>query len=62
MPGHSEDAKVTKANVELLEKLVKEHDAIFLLMDSRESRWLPTVLGAAMDKVNYLFIFVISYH
>lgn len=51
MPGHSEDAKVTKTNVELLEKLIKEHDAIFLLMDSRESRWLPTVIGAAMDKI-----------
>jgi len=55
MPGHSEDAKVTKTNVELLEKLIKEHDAIFLLMDSRESRWLPTVIGAAMDKVNYIY-------
>ena len=54
MPGHPvPDSSVaeTKAEVEKLEKLVSEHDAIFLLMDSRESRWLPTVLGAAKEKV-----------
>jgi len=51
MPGHNEDKKITKENVELLEKLFDEHDAIFLLMDSRESRWLPTVLGAVKEKI-----------
>ena len=56
MPGHpipSSDAALSqaKADVEKLEKLFDEHDAIFLLMDSRESRWLPTVLGAAKGKV-----------
>lgn len=54
MPGHpvaaaSEDA--TAADVAKLESLIKEHDAIFLLMDSRESRWLPTVIGAATGKI-----------
>lgn len=47
-PGSTEQAK---ADVAALEKLVDEHDAIFLLMDSRESRWLPTVLGAAKGKI-----------
>lgn len=54
MPGHPiplASLEQTKKDVALLEKLVDEHDAVFLLMDSRESRWLPTVLGAAKGKV-----------
>lgn len=38
-------------NFKLLEKLIDEHDAIFLSLDSREARWLPTVLGIAKDKI-----------
>lgn len=34
-----------------LQTLFEQHDVIFLLMDSRESRWLPTVMGVAMNKV-----------
>jgi ubiquitin-like modifier-activating enzyme ATG7 len=53
MPGHpippgSEEQ--TKADVNALENLFDTHDAVFLLMDSRESRWLPTVLGSAKGK------------
>ncbi|KAL0953093.1 hypothetical protein HGRIS_004364 [Hohenbuehelia grisea] len=54
MPGHPVPAasvEQTKADVKTLERLFDEHDAIFLLMDSRESRWLPTVLGAAKGKI-----------
>ncbi|KAI5986831.1 hypothetical protein EDD15DRAFT_2296653 [Pisolithus albus] len=54
MPGHPipvSSTEQTKEDVALLEKLFDEHDAVFLLMDSRESRWLPTVLGAAKNKI-----------
>ena len=54
MPGHPiPPASVAQAqkDVEQLESLFDTHDAVFLLMDSRESRWLPTVLGAAKGKV-----------
>lgn len=52
MPGHAvgqneEAIQEVLENLERLEKLVKEHDVIFLLTDSRESRWLPTVLACA---------------
>jgi ubiquitin-like modifier-activating enzyme ATG7 len=58
MPGHpipSGSLEQTKQDVAKLEKLVEEHDAVYLLMDSRESRWLPTVLGAAKGKVSTRF-------
>ncbi|ORY26898.1 hypothetical protein BCR39DRAFT_540015 [Naematelia encephala] len=54
MPGHpvpSTGTEATKADVAKLESLIAEHDAVFLLMDSRESRWLPTVIGASLGKI-----------
>ncbi|KJA17472.1 hypothetical protein HYPSUDRAFT_46420 [Hypholoma sublateritium FD-334 SS-4] len=56
MPGHpippnASSISQAKADVEKLESLIEEHDAVFLLMDSRESRWLPTVIGAAKGKI-----------
>lgn len=54
MPGHPippSSVGKTKKDIETLEKLIDEHDALFLLMDSRESRWLPTVIGASRGKV-----------
>lgn len=54
MPGHPippASVEQTKKDVQLLEQLFDEHDVVFLLMDSRESRWLPTVLGASKGKV-----------
>ncbi|SNX87535.1 probable APG7 - component of the autophagic system [Melanopsichium pennsylvanicum] len=54
MPGHPvppNSEQQVKADVERLEKLMDEHDVVYLLMDSRESRWLPTLLGAAKSKL-----------
>ncbi|KAI0081032.1 E1-like protein-activating [Panus rudis PR-1116 ss-1] len=54
MPGHPippASVAQTKKDIETLEKLFDEHDVVFLLMDSRESRWLPTVMGAAKGKI-----------
>jgi ubiquitin-like modifier-activating enzyme ATG7 len=52
MAGHPilEEKKV-KEEYQTLEELIKTHDAIFLLMDTRESRWLPTVMGKAHGKI-----------
>jgi ubiquitin-like modifier-activating enzyme ATG7 len=49
MPGHA-DANV-EANLSQLDALVREHDCVVLLTDTWESRWLPTVLGAAHEKM-----------
>jgi ubiquitin-like modifier-activating enzyme ATG7 len=56
MPGHNvgsdpeQHAKLYKVTMEL-EELIKAHDVIFLLLDSREARWLPTVQGIAHNKL-----------
>jgi len=52
MLGHPVmDEEKTRGEYETLKRLIDEHDAIFLLMDTRESRWLPTVIGKATDKI-----------
>ncbi|KAE8400431.1 hypothetical protein BDV37DRAFT_204472 [Aspergillus pseudonomiae] len=52
MAGHPVlDAEKTREEFELLKRLIDEHDVIFLLMDTRESRWLPTVMGKAAGKI-----------
>lgn len=56
MPGHpvnSSEATVAQArrDVAQLEALISGHDVVFLLMDTRESRWLPTVIAASQRKV-----------
>uniref|UniRef100_A0A8C1KVB0 Ubiquitin-like modifier-activating enzyme ATG7 n=1 Tax=Cyprinus carpio TaxID=7962 RepID=A0A8C1KVB0_CYPCA len=56
MPGHPVNfSELTMAqarqDVEQLEKLISEHDVVFLLMDTRESRWLPTVIAASQRKL-----------
>ncbi|KNZ54906.1 E1-like protein-activating enzyme G [Puccinia sorghi] len=54
MPGHPIPPNLieqTKAQVAQLEALFDRHDVVYLLMDSRESRWLPTLLGASKRKL-----------
>ncbi|KAK0400589.1 hypothetical protein QR680_015335 [Steinernema hermaphroditum] len=54
MPGHSispsEVAKTQEA-VRQLEELIKDHDVVFLLLDSREARWLPSLIAAVHNKL-----------
>ncbi|KAJ2745867.1 Autophagy protein 7 [Coemansia sp. BCRC 34301] len=54
MPGHAVSAaevQGVRAAVAELDALVAAHDAVFLLTDSRESRWLPAMLGALHSKL-----------
>lgn len=52
MAGHPiMDEEKAKSDFTTLQKLVHDHDVIFLLMDTRESRWLPTVMGKAEGKI-----------
>lgn len=50
MSGHPITSN-THDNFQQLERLFDQHDVVFLLMDSRESRWLPTLLGMAKNKI-----------
>lgn len=52
MAGHpmTDEAKTHK-DFDTLKSLIDEHDVVFLLMDTRESRWLPTVMGKAAGKI-----------
>eukprot|EP00825_Cyclidium_porcatum_P019331 TRINITY_DN2194_c0_g1_i3.p1 TRINITY_DN2194_c0_g1~~TRINITY_DN2194_c0_g1_i3.p1 ORF type:complete len:399 (+),score=67.41 TRINITY_DN2194_c0_g1_i3:443-1639(+) len=57
MPGHyvthKEQEEKTFQAVDILEQLVQSHDAIFLMTDTREARWLPTVLANKFNKICY---------
>ena len=55
MPGHpvtgeAELAQV-KSDCDELASLVDSHDVVFSLTDTRESRWLPSLLAAAKGKL-----------
>lgn len=54
MPGHpvGESLKAeTISSIEMITEAIQQHDVIFLLLDTREARWLPTLLGAHFGKV-----------
>lgn len=62
MPGHSvsnasagPDANnqiaIAREACQRLEELIKTHDVVFLLLDTREARWLPTLLSTYYNKV-----------
>lgn len=54
MPGHPMPASAREqleADVKQLEVLVLAHDVVFLLTDTRESRWLPSLLAAEHGKL-----------
>ena len=51
--GFTDEAvKQVRESVEKLEELIASHDVVYLLMDTRESRWLPTVIAASKRKVS----------
>lgn len=57
MPGYTVGESLkdqTIKSLKQIEELIQSHDVIYLLTDSRESRWLPTMLGAAHDKVRII--------
>lgn len=57
VPNHEEDSVLEDCR--RLHDLIDSHDAVFLLTDTRESRWLPTLLCANTNKV-CIFILLFS--
>ncbi|KAL4717396.1 hypothetical protein ACJJTC_017283 [Scirpophaga incertulas] len=54
MPGHPIGESMheeTLANIQIITNAIMQHDVIFLLLDTREARWLPTLLAAASGKI-----------
>ncbi|KAI4296917.1 hypothetical protein L6164_036834 [Bauhinia variegata] len=54
MPGHpvtSQEKDAVLEDCRHLRDLIDAHDAVFLLTDTRESRWLPSLLCANTNKI-----------
>eukprot|EP00897_Mesotaenium_endlicherianum_P002215 jgi/Mesen1/2020/ME000148S01118 len=55
MPGHAVSAsqeESVRRDCRQLEELIAKHDVVFLLTDTRESRWLPTLICSAHNKAS----------
>ncbi|KAL7051316.1 hypothetical protein ACKWTF_004425 [Chironomus riparius] len=54
MPGYpinESTRQKTIEDVDLIVNMIKDSDVLFLVTDSRESRWLPTLLGSYFGKI-----------
>lgn len=52
MPGHPCTSEEKLLNdIDKLTELIDSHHVIFLLTDSRESRWFPTLLATRQQKL-----------
>ncbi|TID28831.1 hypothetical protein CANINC_002262 [Pichia inconspicua] len=52
MIGHPiKNEEKEKRDYDTLVNLINTHDALFLALDSREARWLPTLIGNAKHKI-----------
>lgn len=54
MPGHvvgTSMLETTRASYDKLDELYDRHDVVFLLLDSREARWLPTLMCASRGRI-----------
>eukprot|EP01138_Halocafeteria_seosinensis_P004120 gb/GECG01004213.1/.p1 GENE.gb/GECG01004213.1/~~gb/GECG01004213.1/.p1 ORF type:complete len:687 (+),score=64.75 gb/GECG01004213.1/:1-2061(+) len=52
MPGHTDSSTETdtRDSCQQLLNLISGHDIVFLLTDTRESRWLPTLICSSLKK------------
>ena len=51
LPKPAKAIEKARKDVETIEQLIRCHDVVFLLMDTRESRWLPTLFCSAHSKI-----------